>query len=335
MKLRNLALCCCGVLALCSGLLSPSSVLAAEYITPSPPITDPNKDARCQYFAWLYRECSIPNSSDDDDEEEDEEESSSSSSSSGGNLFAIVLAFLFNSQREMSALKILAQQQALAAQQMSDTITTAAETGMHAMAAVFKQGKLAQAILDYAPETGMPSGMSCSAMTEEDATETVKAYAKQYAQHIGQQWVTNPSAENDTAGVLDANLEMHKQNFCTTSEAQQGSCSFKFNGMQGYDMHYGTIARNYTMHEDLELAAWAYVSNLVGRSVTPSVRLQCKSVACQSGQMSQLRSIALNTAALDAMSSQIAMRRAMNWNTHQHKLNEALPLMVGSKEAGK
>ncbi|MBR5950628.1 MAG: hypothetical protein IKZ87_04265 [Actinomycetaceae bacterium] len=261
--------------------------------------------------------------------------STASSSSSGSGLSAIVQTFLTNSSRETSALATTMKQGAIKIHQIADSTATAGEAVANAIQAIHTQAKIAKTVIDYSPDTGIVDGMDCGSISEADATKKVGTFANKYAQHMGQKWASKTAQEGDSLSILEGNLFVHKNNFCTSSEARNDSCKIKFNGMQGYDLTYGTIARNYTMHEDLELAGIAFVSNLVGPSVTPTKRLLCKSVACQTGQLAQLRSIAINTAAQDTLMAQISLRRAMNWNNHQHKLDETLPSLVGEEESKK
>lgn len=85
------------------------------------------------------------------------------------------------------------------------------------------------------------------------------------------------STTSRAAADKDA-LIQHRELFCSVSEAKQGLCELKPNGMQAWDASYSGPFGEQTMTPDVELAAYNYITNMV--DTRASNEINCKTEAC-------------------------------------------------------
>ena len=92
------------------------------------------------------------------------------------------------------------------------------------------------------------------------------------------------------------------------SEAKQGLCELKPNGMQAWDASYSGPFGEQTMTPDVELAAYNYITNVVDTRAPNGIN--CKTEACTSARLQNMRDTAIGSMVAESLVGQVSMRRS-------------------------
>jgi len=220
--------------------------------------------------------------------------------------WASVLAWIFTMQRQLSAIAVQVKQNAVAANQISDAEVNTRKQLAVAMGALSVSGRVRDVVESYDPTLGQPILSKCDAHSER--TFQVLLFAQ--ASKNEKEFVSN-FASVSTPSRADADKtmrEQHRQLFCSVSEAQQGLCELKPNGMQAWDASYAGPFGQPTMTPDVELAAYAYITNIV--DTRPAHGINCKSEACSAARQENMRTTAIGSMIAESLIGQVSMRRS-------------------------
>lgn len=220
--------------------------------------------------------------------------------------WASVVAWFVTMQREVSSLAVSVMQGGVSANQISDAEVNSRKTLSVAMGALTTSDRVREVVKNYDPNLGQPMLLKCEAQLDRTLQVEVTHQANKNA--LG--FVTN-FASASTSSRADADrdtLDQHRDFFCSVSEAKQGLCELKPNGMQGWDSSYSGPFGQLTMTPEGELAAANYITNLV--DARPPEGINCKSQACSSARLEYMQVTALGSMVAESLVSQLSARRS-------------------------
>jgi len=219
--------------------------------------------------------------------------------------WASVLQFLSSLGNEASALAITTKQTALAAFQESLAAVNANKQLATAMGVIQMSDRLINVFADFNPETGQPDATKCEAQKNTTLHVEAESQKQKDAAHLMQTFAAG-RVSTRAAGEVET-LAVHRDAYCTVSEAKQGMCTLSANGMQGWDSNYAGAFGEVTLAPEGELAAYAYAGMLA--DARAEAVIDCKSAACVAASVQQLGSAAASAMAANAIIGQVTDRR--------------------------
>ncbi|AGN83379.1 MULTISPECIES: hypothetical protein [Pseudomonas] len=219
--------------------------------------------------------------------------------------WASVLTFISTMQTEMSAWSVTVKQTALSANVVSQMDSDSKKQLANAVGAIDMSDRVMKAATSFDSAVGQPVTIKCTAQEQgklfveavsqrdKDAARLMATYA---SQRVGSR-----------AGADQATLAMHRDTYCTVSEARQGMCALNANGMQGWDVDYAGPFSEKTLAPEGEAAAYAYTAMITDQRA--EAHIDCTSVACNDAQSQQLAASAMSAMAANSLVGQVTDRR--------------------------
>lgn len=216
-----------------------------------------------------------------------------------------VIAFINTLRNEASAWAVSVKQTSVAAHQESQAEVTAKKQLATAMGAISMSDRVMKAVTSFDSELGQPVTIKCVAQQngklhveadsqrQKDAARLMASFA---SNRVGSKAVANAEV-----------LTMHRDTYCTVSEAKQGMCSLSANGMQGWDVNYAGAFSEKTLAPEGEVAAYAYAAMIA--DARAEANSDCTTTACAAAQSQQLATAALSAMAANAIIGQATDRR--------------------------
>jgi hypothetical protein len=215
------------------------------------------------------------------------------------------LQWILTMQNELSAWGVTVKQTALAANQMAQAHQVGHQQLATAMGALSMSDRVSKAVMSVDSNWGQPVTLKCEA--QKDATMQVEAW-HQVDLDRGKLMGTFASTRvADLAHAERERLALHRDSYCTVSEAKSNFCQLTANGMQGWDVNYGGAFGQSTLPAEGELAGYAYAA-MVADTRAPAA-IDCKSSACAAATEEQLSDAAAGTLVADALLGQVLERR--------------------------
>jgi len=206
---------------------------------------------------------------------------------------------------EASAWAGTVMQTALSGKQKSEGVVNTQQMLGNSMAALSTYARTMKAALDFHPAVGQPSSIKCAVQTERKFLVESSVQSQRDAAHLMETF--SAGRVDSRVGAQSASWTMHRDQYCTLTEAQQGLCTLNANGMQGWDSDYGATFGERTLAPEGELAAYAYAAKLT--DARPPVDVDCRSSACVSASLAQLERSAQASMAAAALVRQTTDRR--------------------------
>ena len=216
-----------------------------------------------------------------------------------------VVKLLKSMQDESSAYSVVTKQTGLSANQMGDATVISKKQLATATGAVMMSDRVTRAALDVDPVLGQPITIKCEA--QRNGKLFVEA-ASQSHRDVGR--LMQSFASSRVGSKAKALHEAHasREQFCTVSEAKQGLCDLKANGLQGWDINYANAFSEKTLAPEGEVAGYAYVNMLT--DTRADALSDCLSSACEVSQSQQLAVSAFSAMAANSLIGQIVDRRS-------------------------
>lgn len=220
--------------------------------------------------------------------------------------WASALAWFSTMQREVSSFAIQVKQSAVAANQVSDAEVNSRKQLAVAMGALMTSERVRETVKNYDPSLGQPMLLKCDAQL--DRTLQVEVFNQAAKNTRG--FVSNFAAASTASNAESETntLSQHRELFCSVSEAKQGLCELKPNGMQAWDASYSGPFGEQTMSPDVELAAFNYITNLVDTRAPDGIN--CKSEACSAARLENMQATAMGSMVAESLVGQLSMRRS-------------------------
>jgi hypothetical protein len=216
-----------------------------------------------------------------------------------------VLQWIVSSQNELSAWAVTAKQTALGANQVGQARVSAQQQLATAMGAIAMSERVSNAVMAVDPNWGQPVTLKCEA--QRDATSQVEAWHQVSLDRSKLMATFASTRVADEANAERERMALHRDSYCTVSEAKAGLCALTANGMQGWDVNYAGAFAERTLPAEGELAGYAYAAMVADtRAVAVA---DCKSSACTAAAEQQLARAAAGTLAADAFVGQVLERR--------------------------
>lgn len=220
--------------------------------------------------------------------------------------WASVLSWFTTMQREVSALAIQVKQNVVAANQISDAEMNTRKQLAVAMGALMSSERVRDVVANYDAQLGQPVLLKCDAQLDRkfqvevfnQSARNTREFVSNYAA------ASTPSRAAAEQGVLN----QHRELFCSVSEAKQGLCELKPNGMQGWDSSYAGPFGEQTMTPDVELAAFNYITHLVDTRAPAGI--DCKTEACAAARLEFMGATAIGSMVAESLVGQLSMRRS-------------------------
>lgn len=208
-------------------------------------------------------------------------------------------------QQGMSALNVATKQAALAANQQSLAAVNAFKMLSTSRGAVEMSNRLIDTFSSFDASTGQASSNGCVAHMQNSLSIQADELAESNRAALMQTYVTKRYGAQSMAD--NERLNMHRDTYCSASEAKSGACTIKANGMQGWDTDYAGAFNQPTLSPEAELAGYAYIANLTDHRI--AVSQDCQSIACQAATLTQMRSSAFDSMVADSLVGQLTERR--------------------------
>ena len=219
--------------------------------------------------------------------------------------WASVLTFISTMQTEMSAWSVTVKQTALSANVVSQVDSDSKKQLANAVGAIDMSDRVMKSATSFDSAVGQPVTIKCTAQEQgklfvEAVSQRDKDTARLMANYAAQRVSSRASADQET-------LTMHRDTYCTVSEARQGMCSLNANGMQGWDMDYAGPFSEKTLAPEGEVAAYAYTAMISDQRA--EAHIDCTTVACNAAQSQQLAASAMAAMAANSLVGQATDRR--------------------------
>jgi hypothetical protein len=221
--------------------------------------------------------------------------------------WASVAAWFMTMQREVSAVAIQVKQNAVAANQVGDAEMNTRKQLAVAMGALMTSERVRDVVQNYDPLLGQPMLLKCDAQFDRKVQVEVFNQASKNTLAMVSSFAA-ASVPSRAAADKDV-LTQHRELFCSVSEAKQGLCELKPNGMQAWDASYSGPFGEQTMTPDVELAAYNYITNVVDSRVPDGIN--CKSEACSSARLQNMRDKAIGSMVAESFLGQVNFRRSI------------------------
>jgi len=219
--------------------------------------------------------------------------------------FQSVIQWLTSMQSQTSAWAVATKQTAVSADVLSSSLATNAQQLSTAMGAMSMSDRVTKAVMSVDGTYGQPVTLKCVA--QRDSAMQVEAW-QQVSNDRSKLMSTFASTRVIDKSYADRErMALHKDSYCTVSEAKSGMCQLKANGMQGWDSNYGGAFGENTLPAEGELAGYAYVAMVADTRAPAS--LDCKSEACNAAAAEQLEVAAQSTMVADSLVGQVLERR--------------------------
>ena len=217
-----------------------------------------------------------------------------------------MVSWFTTSQRELSALAISVKQSAVSSNQVSDAEMNSRKQLAVAMGAVMTSERVREVVKNYDPTLGQPMLLKCEAQFDRRLQVEVVNQSAKNARVL----VSNFAAAStpSRAAAEKAVLTQHREMFCSVSEAKQGLCELKPNGMQAWDSSYSGPFGEQTMTPDVELAAYNFITNVVDTRAPHGIN--CKSESCTAARLDNMRATAIGSMVAESFIGQLSMRRS-------------------------
>lgn len=219
--------------------------------------------------------------------------------------FMSVLEWLRNMQSEMSGWAVVTKQTAVSADVMASANRTSQQQLATAMGAISMSERVGNAVLSVDGTYGQPVTIKCEA--QKDGTMQVEAWQQVSYDRAKLMGTFASTRVADRSSAERERIALHRDSYCTVSEAKSGLCQLKANGMQGWDVNYGGAFGERTLPAEGELAGYAYAA-MVSDTRAPAA-LDCKSAACAAAAAQQLALAASGTMVADTFVGQVLERR--------------------------
>lgn len=219
--------------------------------------------------------------------------------------WASVLTFISTMQTEMSAWSVTVKQTSLSANVVSQVDSDSKKQLANAVGAIDMSDRVMKAATTFDSAVGQPVSIKCTAQEQgklfvEAVSQRDKDTARLMATYASQRVGSKAAADQAT-------LAMHRDTYCTVSEARQGMCSLNANGMQGWDTDYAGPFSEKTLAPEGETAAYAYTAMITDQRA--EAHIDCTSVACNAAQSQQLADSAMSAMAANSLVGQVTDRR--------------------------
>jgi hypothetical protein len=216
-----------------------------------------------------------------------------------------VVQWLYSSQNQSSAWAVTTKQTSVSANQEADSTHASQQQLATAMGAISMSNRVTDEVLSVDGVLGQPVANKCVAV--KNAEMQVQAW-QQVDMDRSKLIATFASTRVSTAaqGQLER-IALHRNSYCSVSEARMGMCQLRADGMQGWDVNYGGAFGEHTLAAEGELAGYAYAA-MVADARAPAA-IDCKSSACSAAAVQQLANAAAGTMVADAFLGQVLERR--------------------------
>lgn len=219
--------------------------------------------------------------------------------------FESVVQWLKTMQRESSAWAVTTKQTSVAAYQQTMAKQRSQQQLATAIGALSMSKRVGEAMLSVDATYGQPSSVMCRGQMEAE----MQAEAWQQISYDRKHLMATFSSTrvNDAAGAARERIAVHRDAYCTVSEARSELCELSSNGMQGWDSNWAGPFSMHTLPAEGELAGFAYVAMVA--DVRAPAALDCKSSACAAAASDQLALAAAGSMVADALLGQVLERR--------------------------
>jgi hypothetical protein len=215
------------------------------------------------------------------------------------------LQWILSMQNELSGWAVTVKQTALAANQVGQSRLVSQQQLATAMGAIAMSERVSKAVMAVDPNWGQPVTVKCEA--QKDATSQVEAWHQVSLDRSKLMATFASTRVADQAHAERERMALHRDSYCTISEAKVGMCQLRPNGMQGWDVNYAGAFVERTLPAEGELAGYAYAA-MVTDTRAPAVA-DCKSASCATAAEQQLARAAAGTLVADAIVGQVLERR--------------------------
>lgn len=219
--------------------------------------------------------------------------------------WASVATFISTMQSEASAWAISTKQTALSANVISQMDNDSKKQLANAIGAISLSDRVMKAVTSFDSAVGQPVTIKCIAQENgklfveaegQRGLDAARLMASYSSQRVGSRAAADQSA-----------LAMHRDTYCTVSEAKQGLCALSPNGMQGWDLDYAGAFSEKTLAPEGEAAAYAYTAMIT--DTRAEAQIDCSSAACNAAQAQQLATAAMGAMAANSLIGQVTDRR--------------------------
>ena len=219
--------------------------------------------------------------------------------------WASVLTFISTMQTEMSAWAVTVKQTSLSANVISKMDNDAKKQLANAIGAIDMSDRVISAVSSFDAAVGQPVTLKCQAQQQgklfvEAQSQRDKDAARLMASYASQRVGSRAVADQET-------LAMHRESYCTVSEAKQGMCTLNANGMQGWDVDYAGPFSEKTLAAEGETAAYAYAAMVTDQRA--EAHIDCTTAACNAALANQLATSAMSAMAANSLVGQVTDRR--------------------------
>ena len=216
-----------------------------------------------------------------------------------------VSAFINTLQNEASAWSVTVKQTGVAAHQESQAEVAAKLQLATALGAISMSDRVTKAVTSFDSELGQPVTIKC--LAQQNGKLHVEADA-QRQKDASRLMASFASSRVQSKAVANAEiLSMHRDTYCTVSEAKQGMCDLSPNGMQGWDLNYSGAFSEKTLAPEAEVAAYAFAAMISDSRA--EANSDCTTSACTSAQSKQLATAALSAMSANSFIGQATDRR--------------------------
>ena len=219
--------------------------------------------------------------------------------------FQSILEWVRTMQSELSAWSITTKQTAISSNVLAENSKITHLSLATAFGAISMSDRVTKAVMSVDPTYGQPSSIKCTA--QKDATMQVEAWQQVSYDRAKLMGTFASSRVTDRSTGDRERYALHRDSYCTVSEAKSGMCALKANGMQGWDVNYGGAFGERTLAAEGELAGYAYAA-MVADTRAPAA-LDCKSAACAAAASEQLAMAAVGSMVADSFVGQVLERR--------------------------
>jgi len=216
-----------------------------------------------------------------------------------------VITFTDTLRSEVSAWAVYIKQTSVAAHQKGQVEITTKKQLANALGAISMSHRVIKTITSFDSELGQPESIKCIAQQNGKLHIEAQIQRKRDAGKLMESYVTGSIRSKATDN--DEILTLHRDIYCTVSEAKQSMCSLSANGMQGWDINYAGAFSERTLAPEGELAAYAYAAMIAPSK--ENINSNCMTTACIVAQERQLVTSAISTMAINTFIEQATDRR--------------------------
>lgn len=202
--------------------------------------------------------------------------------------------------------KLVANQTRVSADRQVETQKKSNQQLADAFDLIRKQERLTDAIRDHGAATGQPQSIGCVALEHADLEMRARQQATLDAAKLMQSFAD--SRQRSGAQTSRQIREKLKSEYCTVSEAKQGICELRGNGMQGWNRNYAAAYSSETLSPEAENAAYDY-AELASAGPGDEV-IECEGAACDRNRLTSLAQTAVSSLVAGTYVGQAASRRS-------------------------